>query len=155
VLPSNRCLVGASDATKQRGRWESGLMQAGWLAYSVIASASAIGTMRAINRDLEKVDRSEPSKIVKIEHDVSVDLHEIYDLDITWEAYRLRYRRLRERLGITSDYKALHGKLDALYRETSAGFEKEAQQRLSKLTKWIAWLTVLVVVVGILGIVLH
>ncbi|MDX6601766.1 MAG: hypothetical protein QOF13_968 [Solirubrobacterales bacterium] len=146
VLPSNRCLVVASDKEAQWGRWDSGLMQAGWIAYTVIAAASAIGTMRAISRDLEKVERSDPSKIVAIEHDVAVDLHEIYDLDITWEAYRLRYRRLREHLGITSDYKALHGKLDALYRETSARFEKEAQKGLLRLTAAIVVLSVLILV---------
>jgi hypothetical protein len=155
VLPSNRSLIVVSNKDMQCGRWESGLMQAGWLAYSVIASASAIGTMRAINRDLEKVDRSEPSKVGEIEHEVSVDLHEIYDLDITWEAYRLRYRRLRQLLGITSDYKALHGKLDALYRETSAGFEKKAQQQLSAVNKALVWLSVLIAVVGILAIALN
>lgn len=85
VLPSNRCLVVASSKKAQYGRWDSGLMQAGWIAYSVIAAASAIGTMRAINRDLENVDGKDPNptKVVAIEHDVAVDLHEIYDLDIT------------------------------------------------------------------------
>jgi hypothetical protein len=152
VLPSNRCLVVASDAKAQRGRWDSGLMHAGWIACSVIASASAIGTMRAINRDLENVDPSDPSKVVPIEHEVSVDLHEIYDLDITWETYRHRYRRLRELLGITSDYKALHSKLDALYRETSAQFEVESQRGTAYLSKAIAALAVLTLVVAVIAL---
>lgn len=155
VLPSNRCLLVASDEEEQRGRWESGLMQAGWIAYSVIASASAIGTMRAINQDLEKVDLSDPSKVVPIEHNVSVDLHEIYDLDITWEAYRHRYRSLRELLGITNDYKALHGKLDALFRETSAQFEVKTQLEVSRLNKWITVLAVLTLIVAIIALFVH
>lgn len=152
VLPSNRCLVVTSDQKAQSGRWESGLMQAGWMAYTVIASASAIGTMRAINRDLETVKRSDPTKIAELEHDVAVDLHEIYDLDITWEAYRLRYRRLREQLGITSDYKALHGKLEALYRETSAHFEARTQRRLVMLTAAIVVLSVFILVATIVTV---
>jgi len=150
VLPSNRCLVIASDGDAQHGRHDSGLMQAGWATYSVIGAVSAIGTMRAINRDLESADRTDPTKIAEIEHDVSVDLHEIYDLDITWEAYRLRYRRLREQLGITSDYQALHGKLDALFRETSACFEAQTQRRLVLLTAAIVLLTAAVIVVTII-----
>lgn len=155
VLPSSRCLVVASDEKAQYGRWDSGLMQAGWIAYTVIAAASAIGTMRAINRDLETVDRSARDRIVDIEHDVAVDLHEIYDLDITWEAYRIRYRRLRELLGITSDYKALHGKLEALYRETSAHFEEGAQKGLSKLTILIVVFSVLIFAAEVLSILLE
>lgn len=152
VLPSNRCLVVASDEKNQCGRWESGLMQAGWTAYLAIASASAIGTMRAINRDLEYIDRSDPSDVVRIECDVSVDLHEIYDLDITWEAYRHRYRRLRGLLGITSDYEALHGKLDALYRETSARFEMKTQRGISFLTAAIVLLAVLTLIVAVIAL---
>jgi hypothetical protein len=144
VLPSNRCLVVTSAHDAQCGRARSGLMQAGWMAYTVIGAASAIGAIRAINRDLETVERSSPGEIGKLEGEVTVDLHEIYDLDITWEAYRLRYRRLREQLGITSDYEALHSKLNALYRETSARFEAKTQQRLLLLTIVIAVASVFV-----------
>jgi hypothetical protein len=147
-------LVAAASSEEQYGRWESGLMQAGWIAYLAIAAASAIGTMRAINRDLERVKREDPGEIVAIEHEAAVDLHEIYDLDITWEAYRLRYRRLLDRLGITGDYKALHGKLGALYRETSTGFEKESQRQLSKVNNALLWLSVFVAIVGVLALVL-
>jgi hypothetical protein len=144
VLPSNRCLVMISDRQAQFGRWDSGLMQAAWIAYTAIGAAGAIGTMRAINRDLEIVDRSNPNDIAAIEHEVAVDLHEIYDLDITWEAFRLRYRRLRKQLGITSDYEALRGKLEALYRETSAHFEARSELRLLVLTAAIVALSFLI-----------
>ncbi len=119
-------------------------MQAAWIAYMAIGAASAIGTMRGIDRDLEKVKKSDPSEIGNIEREVTVDLHEIYDLDITWEAFRHRYRRLREQLGITSDYEALHRKLEALYRETSARFEATTQERLVWLTAAIVILSALI-----------
>ncbi len=144
VLPSNRCMVVISDQKAQLGRWDSGLMQMTWIAYLVIGAAGAIGTMRAINRDLEIVDRSNPKDIAAIEHEVAVDLHEIYDLDITWEAFRLRYRRLRKQLGITSDYEALRGKLEALYRETTAHFEARSELRLLVLTAAIVALSFLI-----------
>jgi len=144
VLPSNRCMVVISDRKAQLGRWDSGLMQMTWIAYSVIGAAGAIGTMRAINRDLEIVDRSSPKDIAAIEHEVAVDLHEIYDLDITWEAFRLRYRRLQKQLGIASDYEALRGKLEALYRETTAHFEARSELRLIVLTAAIVALSFLI-----------
>jgi hypothetical protein len=149
VLPSNRCLVVTTDPKAQDGREDSALMQAGWIAYTVIAAASAIGTMRAINGALETVNRSSPKQIAGLEHEVAVDLHELYDLDITWEAYRIRYRRLRKQLGITSDYQALRGKLEALYRESSAGFEAKSQRWLILLTAVIALFSVVLVVVDI------
>jgi hypothetical protein len=150
VLPSSRCIVFATAEDQQRGRSESGLMQAGWLAYMVIGAATAIGTMRAIDRDLEKVDRSEPTEVAQIERDVVVDLHEIYDLDITWEAYRHRYRLLRSGLGINADYEALLGKLKALYRETDARYEAKIQHRLVVLTAAIVILSAFILVGTIL-----
>jgi hypothetical protein len=150
VLPANRCVVVTTDAKAQLGYLESGLMQAGWIAYMVIGAATAIGLMRSIYYDIEKVSRSKPSAIASIEREVVVDLHEIYDLDITWEMYRHRYRLLRDRLGITRDYKALQSKLQALYRETSTRFEDTAQVRLIWLTAAIVLLTLAVVIVTVL-----
>lgn len=153
VLPSSRCIVVTSSQRAQAGRLESGLMQMGWLAYMTIGAAAAIGTMRAIYRDLERTECSQPSEIARIERDVVVDLHEIYDLDITWEAYRRRYRVLRSRLGITADYQALHGKLEALYRETAAAFDARTQKRLEDLTAAIVKLSKLILVVGIVAVI--
>jgi hypothetical protein len=150
VLPAARCMVVTSDADAQLGYLESGLMQAGWIAYMVIGAATAIGLMRSIYFDIEKVSRSKPSGIASIEREVVVDLHEIYDLDITWEMYRHRYRLLRDRLGITRDYQALQSKLQALYRETSTRFEDTAQVRLIWLTAAIVLLTFAVVIVTVL-----
>jgi hypothetical protein len=144
VLPTNRCIICTTAGYQQRGSYTSGLMQAGWLAYMAIGASVAISTMRSIYRDLERVELSEPSAIARIEREVAVDLDEIYDLDITWEAYRHRYRLLRDRLGITSDYEALHGKLQAFYRETEARFEAKTQRRLMVLTAAIVVLSLLI-----------
>jgi hypothetical protein len=144
VLPTNRWIIFTTAEYQQRGSYTSGLMQAGWLAYMAIGASVAISTMRSIYRDLERVELSEPSAIARIEREVAVDLDEIYDLDITWEAYRHRYRLLRDRLGITSDYEALHGKLQAFYRETEARFEARTQTRLMVLTAAIVVLSLLI-----------
>jgi hypothetical protein len=149
VLPSNNCMVITADPEQQRGRWESALMQAGWIAYMVIGATTASGTIRSIYRDLERVKRSEPTQIADIESEVVVDLNEIYDLDITWDAYRRRYRRLRDLLGITSDYDALQCKLQALYWETEVRFEAKTQERLTNLTRAIVALSLILVVLGI------
>jgi hypothetical protein len=146
VLPSSRCLVLVSAGDAQRGRKESGLMQAGWVAYMTIGAATAIGTMRAIDLDLEQLKGSDPSKVADIEREVTVGLHEIYDLDITQESYRHLYRLLRKRLGITNDYKALMEKMQALYRETTASHEAEAQARLMWLTAAIVMLSLLILI---------
>ncbi len=149
VLPSSSCLVTTVDLKEQCGRWESGLMQAGWIAYMAIGAATAIGTMRAFDRDLEGMEDSDPSKIAEIEGEIAVDLHEIYDLDITWDAYRRLYRVLRERLGITRDYQTLQEKMQALDRETTTRYEDKTQKQLVWLTVAIVALTVLLLIVAI------
>lgn len=54
VVPTNRCLVVSCAGRAQDGWYQSGLMQAGSLAHMTIGAATAIGTLRAIDRDLEK-----------------------------------------------------------------------------------------------------
>jgi hypothetical protein len=144
VLPQNRCLIVASVGKAQAGRQESGLMQAGSAAYLTIGAATAIGTMRAINRDLEQAGNSEPGKIAKVDREIANNLHEIYDLDIIREAYRQLYRRLRDRLGIARDYETLRDKMQALYRATSTQHEVKAQRRLEWLTAAIVLLSILI-----------
>jgi hypothetical protein len=146
TLPASSCVVAVFDPAKQQGRYESALTHAGWLGYMTLGAATAIGTIRGIHRDLERTDLSKPKPeaVAAVEREVVVDLSEIYDLDITWDAYRLRYRRLRDQLGITSDYEALQRKLEALYRETSACSEAKTQRWLIVLTAAIVALSLLI-----------
>lgn len=146
VVSQNRCLVVASASDAQFGRQESGLMQASSAAYMTIGAATAIGTMRAIDRDLERTRDSAPGEIARVDHEIAGNLHEIYDLDITREAYRQLYRRLRQRLGIARDYETLQDKMQALYRATSTQHEVKTQARLVWLTAWIVALSLLILV---------
>jgi hypothetical protein len=149
ILPNKRCVIIVSCTDAQHGRRESGLMQAGIAAYMTIGSATAIGTLRAIDRDLEGLEGSEPSRIATIEGEIAVDLHEIYDFDITIEGFRHRYRRLREHLGITRDYEMLQGKMKALERETTTRHEVKSQAQIMWLTAAIVLLSVLILIVTV------
>lgn len=150
VLPANSCVVVTTDPAAQSSYQESALLQAGWIAYMVIGAATATGMMRSLFHDIEQLNRSSPKAIADVEHEVVVDLHEIYDLDITWDQYRHRYRLLRDALGITRDYKALQSKLQALSRETNTRFEDRSDTRLTWLTAAIVFLTLATVIVTVL-----
>jgi hypothetical protein len=150
VLPANSCVVVTADVAAQQGHQESALLQAGWIAYMAIGASMATGMVRSIYDDIETVDRSKPRAIAEIEHEVVVDLHEIYDLDITWEQYRDRYYRLRNSLGITRDYQSLQNKLQGLSREASTRFEGASQRRLIWLTAAIVLLTFVVAILTVL-----
>jgi len=143
VLPHSRCLVVTSAADAQCGRLESGLMQAGSVAYMTLGAATAIGMLRLIDRDLENMEGASPRKVAEVDSEIATDLNEIYDLDITRESYRIFYRRLRSRLGITGDYKTLQDKMDALYRATSTAHIERTNQLLIALTAAIVLLTLL------------
>lgn len=153
VLPASSCLLATVDSKAQKGRFESGLTHAGWIAYMAIGAATATGTIRSIHRDLEQLTGWEPKQIADVESQVVVDLSEIYDLDITWDAYRYRYRRLRKLLGVTSDYDALHAKLQALYRESETRFEDKTQKRLENLTKAIVAASIALVLVAVMQLI--
>jgi hypothetical protein len=146
IIPARRCLVVVSSRHAQWGSRESALIQAGSVAYMTLGAATAIGTMREIDRRLEHMGVGDPRKIAKIDGEIAADLHEIYDLDITRESYREMYRRLRIRLGIARDYKTLQDKMDALYRATSTLHEHKAERRLEWLTAAIVALSVFILI---------
>jgi hypothetical protein len=134
VLPADRCVVMAGDRCAQRGFEASALLEAGWAAYMTIGAATATGMIRSVFRDIARSKRSKPDAIADLEREAMVDLHETYDLEITTEIFRNRYRLLREELGINAEYRALSDKLKALYRETSTRFDARSEQRLTLLT---------------------
>jgi hypothetical protein len=147
VLPTQRCIIVVSRGDAQWGSRESALMQAGSVAYMTLGAATAIGTMRDIDRRLEWLEGADdPLSIAKIDAEVAADLGEIYDLDITAESYREFYRRLRIRLGISRDYKILQDKMQALYRATSTAHEHKAEQRLTWLTAAIVILSAFILI---------
>ncbi len=146
VLPKNRCLVIASAKHSQNGLRTSGLMHAGSVAYMTIGAATAIGMLRAIDRDLEEMIGEDPAEIANVDGEIAADLHEIYDLDITREAYRHLYSLLRDRLGIAADYRTLQDKMSALYRATSTKHELKSQRQLTVLTAAIVALSVLILI---------
>jgi uncharacterized Rmd1/YagE family protein len=92
------------------------------------------------------LEHEDPRKIAEIDGEVATDLHEIYDLDISNETYRSLYRRLRQRLGITRDYKILQDKMQTLYRATSTFHDAREQKQLAWLTAAIVVLSVLILI---------
>ena len=155
VVPTKRCLVVSCAATAQHGWYQSGLMQAGSITHMTIGAASAIGSLCAIDRDLEEMEGTDPRKVTTIDGEIAADLRELYDLDITSESYRRLYRRLRKRLGITRDYRALEEKMMALYRATSTDYEIAAERSLGKMTLGIFLLTFVLIVLTVALIVIE
>lgn len=147
VLPTKRCSITVSCSDAQHGIRESALMQAGSIAHMTIGAATAIGTMREIDRRLEALEGgADPTKIANIDVEIASDLAEIYDLDITRESYRAIYQRLRERLGISRDYKTLQDRMEMLYRATSTFHEDKEERMLVVLTGAIVLLSVFILI---------
>jgi hypothetical protein len=149
VIPANRCLVVTYVRKKFRKDTVPLLSLVAGVTFMTVGAATAIGTLRSIDRDLEELEREDPRKIAEIDDEIATDLHEIYDLDISNETYRNLYRRLRERLGITRDYKTLQDKMQTLYRATSTFHDDREQRQLAWLTAAIVILSVLILIVTI------
>jgi len=149
LVPSNRCLLIAN--LSQRSGGEPLLSRVAAVSYMTLGAATAIGTMRAIDRELERLERQDPRRIAEIDAEIAADLHEIYDLDIARETYRQLYGRLRKRLGITSDYKTLQDKMQTLYRATSTIHDDREQKQLALLTAAIVALSLLILIAGIVA----
>jgi uncharacterized Rmd1/YagE family protein len=112
-----------------------------------LGAATAIGTMRDIDRRLEHLEgANDPLSIARIDAEVAADLSEVYDLDITRESYREMYRRLRDRLGIARDYKTLQDRMETLYRATSTFHEDKEERMLVVLTAAIVLLSVFILI---------
>ncbi len=146
MLPRTRCLIVTNTGTGTDKPKEKLLNRVGAVAYMAIGGATAIGTLREIDCGLEGLEGASPRKIAAIDGEIATDLHEIYDLDITRETYRHLYARLRDRLGITADYKTLQKKMDALYRTNMTIYSDRAERLLIWLTGAIVILTLFVLV---------
>jgi hypothetical protein len=146
LLPRNRSLIVVNTESSAHST-EKRLNRIGAFAYMAIGAATAIGTLRAIDRELELMEGKNPGGIAAIDGEIATDLHEIYDLDITRETYRHLYRRLRNRLGITADYKTLQDKMGALYRANVTVHEERSARLLAWLTGLIVALSLVIVVV--------
>lgn len=151
IIPANRCLLVAYARKEVRADPVPLLSLVGGVTFMTVGTATAIGTLRSIDRDLEQLERQDPRKIAEIDCEVATDLHEIYDLDIANETYRNLYRRLRDRLGITRDYKTLQDKMQTLYRATSTFHDDREQKQLAWLTAAIVILSVLILIGTIVG----
>jgi hypothetical protein len=145
LVPGNRCLL-ITNAKKGRQSPESLLSRVAAITYMTLGAATAIETMRSIDRALEDLEHEAPRKIAEIDAEIATDLNEIYDLDIARETYRQLYRRLRDRLGITSDYKILQDKMETLYRATSTFHAEREQKQLLWLTAAIVALSLLILI---------
>lgn len=149
LLPRNRCLLVAYLPEEDRKDPVPLLSLVAGVTFMTGGTATAIGTLRSIDRDLERLKREDPRKIAEIDDEVATDLHEIYDLDIANETYRSLYRRLCDRLRITQDYRTLQDKMKTLYRATSTFHDDREQKQLTWLTAAIVALSVLILIVTI------
>lgn len=152
VLPTLRCVLTVGDRCTQDLKQDSALLEAGWIALMVSGAAAATGMIRGVYGDLAAANPSKPEKIADIEREAMVDLFETYDLEITLEAYRQRYRHLRELLGITTEYGALSDKLEALHRETMTRAEVKSEKRLALLSWGIVILSALIFIATVVVI---
>lgn len=143
ILPASRCLLMTYLRKEERVDPVPLLSLVAGATFMTVGAATAIGMLRSIDRDLERLEHEDPRKIAEIDGEVATDLHEIYDLDISNETYRNLYRRLRRRLGITRDFKTLQDKMQTLYSATSTFHDAREQRQ-------IAWLTAAIVVLSVL-----
>lgn len=146
ILPANRCLLVAYAQQEKRKDPVALLSLVAGVTFMTVGAATAIGTMRSIDRSLERLEREDPCELAAIDAEIAADLHEIYDLDISNETYRSLYRRLCDRLGITRDYKTLQDKMQTLYRATSTLHDDREQKQLVWLTGAIVVLSILILI---------
>lgn len=146
LVPGNRCLLVTNLKEGDRCSRESLLSRVAAVTYMTLGAATAIGTMRSIDHALESLEDEDPRKIAEIDAEIATDLYEIYDLDIARETYRQLYGRLRDRIGITKDYKTLQDKMQTLYRSTSTFHDAREQKQLAWLTAAIVALSVLILI---------
>lgn len=149
IIPANRCLLVAYVRKGLRGDPVPLLSLVAGVTFMTVGTATAIGTLRSIDRDLERLEGEGPRKIAEIDDEIATDLHEIYDLDISKETYRALYRRLRDRFGITRDYETLQDKMQTLYEATTTLHSDREQKQLNWLTAAIVVLSVLILIVTI------
>ena len=148
VMPNVQTLLAVATRNSQCSYEDSALLMVVFLSYMVIGSAASQIAIRGAYHDMENA-RSEqhssdrPDAVLLAAREALSELHEVYDLDIAWEAYKRIYRRVRKQLSIEADLSSLQQRLDALYREALTRFEQHAWTAMRRDSRRLLIVTVI------------
>ncbi len=126
-VPRRRCLITMLDISENHFPGYSLLTTLGWTGHMVIGAASASGTMQELGR---LISRSQPDAgLARIAYEFTLELEEMYDLDVTWLMYARFFRKIRRSLGLDKQYRGIRERVDLLagYAEVQDRARKERQ----------------------------
>lgn len=121
-VPRRRCLLTMMGMSKEHFPDSSLLITSAWIGHMVIGAASATETMLELGRRISKQQPGE--QLARTAYEFTLELEDMYDLDVTWLMYTRFFRSIRAMLGIDDQYKGIRERVDLLARAT------EVQERL-------------------------
>jgi len=121
-IPRRRCLLTMEGMPDEAFPGYSLLTTSGWIGHMVIGAASATETMLELGRRISQPLRG--GKLAENAYLFTLELEDMYDLDVTWLMYAKFFRGIRARLGIDQQYNGIRERVETLARYT------QVQERL-------------------------
>ena len=155
-IPERSCLVSAYDNDAEHFPSTSMLNAFPWLGYMLIGIASARTIVRALGHAVERSASTAVREVAAQSHQLTLELEEMYDLDIAWDSYARIYARLRQQWGVEQQHRrarqraeVLAEHVEVIARSRQEEFLKELQVVAGVATLVIIGLAVLQVIIGL------
>ncbi len=132
-IPRRRCLLTAMGVGNEHFPGYSMLAASGWIGHMLVGAASATETMLEL-----AMKTSQPGHLAeqaRAAYESTIELEEMYDLDVTWLMYGQFFRNIRGKLGIDEQYTAIRERVTLLGRYTEVQESVATREKNSEMSR--------------------
>ncbi len=142
-----QCVVTAYHTESEHFPGVSALYLFSWMSHALVGVTSLRAMVGALGLESERSGQSDVVSLAETSHRLTLEMEEMFDLNVAWPEYGHLYERLRAQLGIANVYRRARDRLDRLSQYADIVIRTE-QNRDLEMLQWIAGL----LAVGIIGV---
>jgi len=149
VVPNRRSLVTAYTAGRELFPGPSALYLFSWFGHMLVSIASAGAMIGTLTLEANYSRNNEVVELARESYLLTLEMEEMYDVDLAWREYEQFYRQVRERVGLQGVFERARSRLDQLSQQAEVVTRARTERTLKHL-QWVAVaLTLGVVAVGV------
>jgi hypothetical protein len=115
----------------------SALYLFGWMSHALVGVTSVRAIVGALARESERSRDRDVAELAKRSHRLTLEMEEMFDLNVAWPEYGRLYTRIREGLGVEDVYRRARERLEQLSQYAEVVMRTDQEKRIETL-QWIA-----------------
>ena len=152
ALEGRRCVLSVHSPEAEEFPKSWSLNQFGWTSHMIIGIASVRAMMGALAAEAEYWSDDAVGKLAERSHRITLEMEEMFDLNISWPEYEHLYHRLRQLLGLEATYQHVRDRVELLSRQAEVVARTQQDRSLNALQIGGGLLALALLWVGILQI---